>query len=280
LGKASWRVLRSNPALALFPVVSTAVLLLIVAVFGGFAYGIFPWLRDGVQPEGGQAVAGAVTLFVFMAVAYTIVIYFNSALTVAVMQQLEGGAPSLKNGLRLAGQHKRAIVGYALISATVGLVLSFIREKGGALGQLGAWIGDIAWNLATFFVVPVLVTRNIGPIDAIRESGGLFKRTWGQQVASNAGVGLFSFALLLAAVAVGGVFVALGAAVGLLPLLIFGVVVGVVLIAGALTIGATLSSIFRVVLYRFATNGQVVQPFDDSDVRNAFRPKRAGRIAI
>ena len=71
-----------------------------------------------------------------------------------------------------------------------------------------------------------------------------------------------------------------GAALSLLPVLIFGVGVAVVLVAGALTIGATLSSIFRVVLYRFATNGQVVQPFDDSDVRNAFRPKRAGRIAI
>jgi hypothetical protein len=280
LGKASWRVLRSNPALALFPVVSTAVLLLIVAVTGGLAYGIFPWLRDGVQPQGGQAVAGAVTLFVFMAVAYTIVIYFNSALTAAVMQQLEGGAPSLKDGLRLAGQHKRAIVGYALISATVGVVLSIIREKGGIAGQIVSWVGDIAWGLASFFVVPVLVTRNIGPIDAIRESGGLFKRTWGQQVAGNAGVGLFSFALLLAAIAIGGVFVTLGAAIGLLPLLIFGIVVGVVLIAGALTIGATLSSIFRVVLYRFATNGQVAEPFDDSDIRNAFRPKRAGRIAI
>jgi hypothetical protein len=99
-------------------------------------------------------------------------------------------------------------------------------------------------------------------------------------VAGNAGVGLFSFALLLAAIAIGGVFVTLGVAVGLLPLLIFGIAVGVVLVAGALTIGATLSSIFRVVLYRFATNGQVAQPFDDSDIRNAFRPKRAGRIAI
>ena len=280
LGKASWRVLRSNPALALFPVVSTLVVLLIVAIGGGLAYGVFPWLRDGVQPQGGQTVAGAAMLFVFLALAYTIVIYFNSALTAAVMRQLAGDTPTLKDGLRMAGQHKRAIVGYALISATVGLLLSFIREKGGVVGQVAGWLGGIAWNLATFFVVPVLVTHNIGPIDAIRESGGLFKRTWGQQVAGNAGVGLFSFALLLAALAIGGVFVALGAALNVLALLVFGVAVGVVLITGALVIGATLSSIFRVVLYRFATDGQVAGPFDDNDVRNAFRPKRGGRIAI
>lgn len=279
MGKASWRVLRSNPALAVFPVVSTLVVLLIMAFGGGLAYGVFPWLRDGVEPRGGQTIAGLAFLFVFMAVGYAVVIYFNSALTGAVLRQLDGETPTLRDGLRIAGRHRRAIVGYALISATVGLALSILRDKGGVLGQLGAWLGNIAWNLATFFVIPVLVTRDVGPIDAIRQSGGLFKRTWGQQVAGNAGVGVFAFALLLVALLVGGGIAAAGAAVGLTAVLALGIAVGVALAAVALVIGATLGSIFRVVLYRYAVAGDIAAGFQPDVVRNAFRPK-SGRVMI
>jgi uncharacterized membrane protein YdjX (TVP38/TMEM64 family) len=70
------------------------------------------------------------------------------------------------------------------------------------------------------------------------------------------------------------VFVTLGIATGVLALLIFGIVLGVALVAVALTIGATLGSIFRVVLYRYATDGEIAAPFDDMAVRGAFRPKR------
>ena len=48
----------------------------------------------------------------------------------------------------------------------------------------------VAWTLATFLVVPVLVTRDVGPIDAVKESAGLLRETWGENLIGNVGLGL------------------------------------------------------------------------------------------
>src|SRR5690606_40814523 len=59
----------------------------------------------------------------------------------------------------------------------------------------------LAWTLATFLVVPVLVSQNVGPIEALKESVSLLKRSWGENLAGNVGIGL-AFGLITAVVAI------------------------------------------------------------------------------
>ena len=42
----------------------------------------------------------------------------------------------------------------------------------------------------TFLVLPILVIEGIGPIAAVKRSGELFKRTWGENLMTNAGIGI------------------------------------------------------------------------------------------
>jgi len=48
----------------------------------------------------------------------------------------------------------------------------------------------VGWGLITAFVIPLMVYQDIGPIDAIKRSGAIFKKTWGENLIRVFGVGL------------------------------------------------------------------------------------------
>src|SRR5881396_2645673 len=59
-------------------------------------------------------------------------------------------------------------------SALVGAAL--IRLRGGLFGQIAASLVGLAWNIATYLVVPILVAEDLGPLDAIKRSVEYLKR--------------------------------------------------------------------------------------------------------
>jgi hypothetical protein len=274
LGKASWSIMTSNPQLLLFPLIATVALLITSATIGGIGWGIIYAMGRDLSTEYSTSNIPGIIVVVLIALAGSIVtIYFNTALTGAVLRQIDGQSATLSDGLAVANSRKRAIFGWALIMATVGVLLAVIRDKGGVAGRIVAMIGDIAWTLATFFVVPILATHNIGPIDALKESGRLFKRTWGEQVVGNAGIGLFAFIIGLPLVIVAIIVAGFGFASGLLPVFILSLIVAGLLVALAVAIGSTLSGIYRTVLYRWATTGESVPGYPQETIRASFVPK-------
>src|SRR5699024_10583880 len=126
--------------------------------------------------------AGTVVFgFLFYFCQYSVVIFFDSALVAAAMIRLEGGHPTLAAGFNAAKARIPAILGYAAIAATVGVPLQSLknRRKNVIVRLIGSGLG-VGWPLATFVVVPVLVSRAVGPLDAIKESVSMLKRTWGE----------------------------------------------------------------------------------------------------
>jgi hypothetical protein len=274
LGKASWSIMTSNPQLLLFPLIATVALLITSAAIGGIGWGIIYAMGLDLSTEySTNNIPGIIVVVLIAMVGSIVTIYFNTALTGAVLRQIEGQSATLSDGLAVANSRKRAIVGWALIMTTVGLLLAVIRDKGGVAGRVVAWIGDIAWTLATFFVVPILATHNIGPIDALKESGRLFKRTWGEQVVGNAGIGLFAFIIGLPLVFVAFIVAGIGFATGSLPVIVVTLIIAGLLIGLTVAIGSTLSGIYRTVLYRWATTGETVPGYPQEAVRGAFAPK-------
>ena len=276
LGKASWSIMTSNPQLLLFPLIATIALLISSAAVGGIGWGVIYTLGLDLSTEmTTDNIPGIIVVVLIALVGSIVTIYFNTALTGAVLRQIDGKTATLSDGLAVANSRKQAILGWALIMTTVGLLLAVIRDKGGVAGRVVAWIGDIAWTLATFFVVPILATHDIGPIDALKQSGQLFKRTWGEQVVGNAGIGLFAFVIGLPLVLV-AIFVAgIGFATGSIPVIVVTLIIAGLLIGLAVAIGSTLSGIYRTVLYRWATSGEVPAGFPQEVVRGAFAPKGA-----
>jgi hypothetical protein len=271
LVKASWAVLQADKELLIFPVLSTIAVTVVMISFAVpmFLAGVF---ENGFARAGGIPVAGVVIAFAFYAMQYTIIIYCNSALVGAAMIRLKGGDPTLADGFRIANQHFTSIVGYALIAATVGVILRNIARRG-VIGRIVASFFGLAWNIATFLAVPVLVIEGVGPIEAVKRSTQLLKKTWGEQIAGNLGIGAaFTLAFF-------GLFALFAGALALaIPTDSAPVIVGVVavfVLAGVLMslVASTLSAIYTAAVYRYATEGDAGGMFDAALVRDAFRRK-------
>ena len=191
----------------------------------------------------------------------------------AALIRLEGGDPTVSDGLRIARDHLGHIIQYALVAATVGMILRVLKERAGLLGRLLLALGGLAWNLATFLVVPVLITRDVGPIDAIRESAGLLRKTWGEQLAGSVGIGFF-FGIVSVIYTLVAVPILVLAAVAKLPLVVI-LLVACLVVAGYLLIAllsTALSGIYSAALYRFVTTGQSGM-FDQHLLAKAFQPR-------
>jgi len=265
LVKASAAVLRSDKELLVFPVISGIAALIVLATF------IIPIvslkLFDAVTGPLGYVIG-----FLFYLCQYFVIFFFNSALVGAAMIRLNGGNPTVADGLRIARERMLPVLGYAAIAATVGLLLQFLKNKDNfVIRVLGSLLGT-AWTVASFLVVPVLVANKIGPIDAVKKSIELLKTTWGENAVGQLGIG-FVFGFIMAGVIIIGVALSfLGFTVS--PYL--GGSLVALTIVSALTVGiiqSALSGVYAAALYRFANDGVVPQGFEGMGLQTAFQAK-------
>ena len=266
LAKASASVLRSDKELLLFPVLSGLAAMIVAAtcLVPAFAMKVF---------DGDAGVGSFVLGFLFYLCQYFVIFFFNAALVAAAMIRLEGGDPTVADGLRAARERIGPILGYAAIAATVGMLLQAMKNKENnvVMRIVGSLLG-VAWTLASFLVVPVLVMQNVGPIDAIKRSVELLKRTWGENAIGNVGIGLVFGLVTALVVVVAAVLVFLAASVsGALA-----VTVAVFAVLALVTLGiiqSALAGVYSAALYRYATVGEAPAGFSGTGLQTAFQPR-------
>lgn len=270
LVKASCNVLSANKRLMVFPLLSGLCTLIVAASF------LWPAFASGAlthMDRGHMTPATAALLFGFYLVQYFVIIFFNVALVGAATIHLRGGTPSLGDGLRIAASKLPAIVGYAVISATVGMLLRAIQERAGFIGRWIAALIGVAWSLATFLVVPVLVNEDVGPLDAVRNSASLLKRTWGENLVGNVGIGLAFGVLMLLVLVISFALILLAASTHA-PAAI-AVVLALCVLAALLlaVVQSALHGIYAAAVYRYAQEGDAGVGFEKALVADAFKLK-------
>ena len=248
LTKVSLSILRREKGLILLPFLS---LLTTGVAWILFFLGIFFFVPNPTNPF------GSVFFYAGLAVVYFITffvsIYFNAAVMGAAMIRLNGGDPTISDGLKVANENLRRIAGWALLSATVGLILRAIADRAGIIGRIIAGFAGAAWGVITYLVVPVLIFEKVGPWAAVKRSGSLLRKTWGEAMG-----GYFSLGAVFLLLALPGLLLLLGGVAigGIVGLLIGGAVAVVYwLILGLL--GAAAQSILVTALYRYATTGKL-----------------------
>jgi len=255
LVKFSVSILKKDKELLVFPILSSVAAMLVLASF-------FPLLladatvADPAYGQPGSSPVNYPLLFVIYLVEYFVMFFFNSALVAAALERIHGGDPTVKSGLKVAWRKVGVIFFYAMIAATVGTILQYIGERGGIFGRLFSGLSGMLWTLASFLAVPVLVSRNVGPIDALTESLSLLRRTWGENIMVNAGMGIV-FTLIYVVV---GMLMALllfmaASAGGAAAAITIGSIFLVVFVLLAL-VHATLQGIFSAALYHYAIDGE------------------------
>jgi uncharacterized protein DUF6159 len=269
LAKGSFRVLRSDKELLIFPFLSFIALVIVSISF----FLPFMWVGGITSAQNGETnFASYVVAFVFYVVSYTVTFFFQTALVGAAMIRLDGGDPTLGDGLRIAFARLPKIIVYAVIAATVGMILRWISERAGIVGQILGGVLGFAWSVATFLAVPVLVVENVGPFEAIKRSTAYLKRTWGEQLIGNVGIGLVFGLLTMLVIFAGGalLFFLFQASV---TLGLIGVVALILLVGVLALIGSALSGIFTASVYRYATKGDGGSMFNNQVLATAFRQK-------
>jgi hypothetical protein len=269
LFKSAVAVLAADRELLIFPILSTVGIFIVSLTFALPMF-LSSFFDSIFSREGG--IAGLVVGFAFYLVQYLVIFYSNTALVGAAMIRLEGGDPTIKDGFRIANSRLGTIFGYALIAATVGVLLKALSRRKGAYRVIGSVAGT-AWNIATYLVVPVLAVEGVNPLEAIKRSVSLLKKTWGEQLIGNFGLGtifgLATFILLL--LGVPAIYLSFNA-----QYIVLGIILIFVLLLLLAFLGLAhgcLNGIYTAAVYQFASSGKCSTFFDDSMVRGAFSSK-------
>ncbi|MDP2797183.1 MAG: DUF6159 family protein [Methanoregula sp.] len=267
LVKTSWNILMDDKNLLVFPILSGIVSLIVLLTFA------LPLLFTDNFMSGTDL--GPIMfyglLFVFYAVSYFVVIFFNTALITCVNARLNGKEATIGDGLSNAMRHFGPILAWSLISATVGLILQVLEDKAGFIGQIAATLVGGAWGLVTFFVVPILILEDKGVADSVKDSVSLIKKTWGESIVG--GGSIFLVFLVIGIIAAIGIFaIWLVSQSFLLAIALLIIVVAILAI-----IASAMQGIFVTALYTYARTGTIPSSFNKDLIANAFVPKQGSK---
>lgn len=267
---ASWQVLKKDKEMLVFPLISGICCLLIFASFvyplytGGYLQDAdgswsFPPRFQGEDIASDRNVNNYILLFLYYFCNYFVIVFFNSAIVACAKIRMDGGDPTVSDGLKASTARITSIFGWALVSASVGLILRIIEDRSEKVGSIVAGLLGLAWTVVSFLVIPVLVIENKGPIEALKESTRLLKKTWGQQL-----IGNFSFGLVFFVLAIPAIIIVLLAAFagGMGTILYFCIGLAVMYMILLSLVQSTLQAIFQTALYLYVQNRTAPPGFD------------------
>jgi hypothetical protein len=266
LMKSSAQVLREDTNLLLFPALSGIACL---AVSLSFALPLFfsgAFAIEGNAQQVTHNPLAYVVLFAFYFCSYFVIIFFNSALVACAVIRFNGGTPTVSDGFQAAAARLPQIAAWSLVSATVGFVLKMIESRSERVGEIVSGLLGLAWGIATFFVVPVIVVEKAGPFEAMQRSMAILKRAWGEAFVGNQGIGVFVFVLAVLAFIPAGLGFATGSGIAIA----IGIAITAILEIALAIISAALHTILLGALYVYAAEGRVPQAFDGGVLRSAF----------
>ncbi len=283
LTRQSWAALRANPQLLVFPVISLIGMIIVTILFfiPVSATGIFSALSEqNGRSSNVSSTMFTIVMFLYYFVTYTVIIFSNTALVGAALKLARGETATVQDGINIALSRMSKIFVYALISATIGMLARAIRDSGrNSRNPVGMIISAIiagiiqgSWNLVVFFAIPVLVVEDLGVMDSLKRSLGLFKQTWGEQFTGSFAISAVGCLATLGLMVVGFVLITLAVATQSIALIVITVAVVVLAFILLSLISGALNGVFQASLYQFATTGDAGKLIDTKLARDAFAP--------
>jgi hypothetical protein len=265
----------ADKQLMLFPVLSGISCLIVTLLLATGGLAIFlPALREaGITPQNFQHTArspeAAGAMFVLYLANYFVIVFFNVALVGVANSRLTGGNWTFDQGLQLAWKRKWVILQWAFVAATVGVVLRMLSERASFIGRMVIGIIGVAWNIACYFVVPVLAFEDLSPGAALYRSAELFTETWGERVVGGFRLGLVFFVAMIPGFALWFLAVKVWGSTGA----VFGGVVMALYFLVLSVMSSAVQGVFNAALYRYACDQAVPPGFSRELIQGAWSPK-------
>jgi len=258
----SFKVLKENKQLIIFPILSGLSLIMIIGSFVIITLAGARW--DFANVSRPNSIENYAVILLFYIVNYFIVVYFNTALIHCTTLYFRGEEVTVRKGLDFSFSRIGAIFSWALFAGTIGTILKIVQDNLGSIGKIVIGLVGVAWSIATFFVVPVIAYENLGPIGAFKRSLQLMKEKWGESLSAGFSFGLIQF--------LGIIMIAIFAFLGALIHPIVGIVIGVLGISLLFAIISATQSIFISAVYH-NINGDPVEHYNQQFIDNLFAKK-------
>lgn len=265
--KKSFKVIKHDKEILLYPILSTiCVILISIIAFLIFYFTIYQFYDPNAQEQNFVSGASIIYFLIYLFIVEFIVIFFKASVIGSATIRFNGKNPTLSDGLGTASKKSMKLFSWSVVSAIVGLILNALGNLGrknnqvvnrnaAIAGGISSALFGMAWGLLTFFTIPVILYENYSTIGSIRRSGKLFKKTWGENLTAQ-----FSIAIT---------FVLLGI-LGLIPIVLgfytmsisVGFGLAIIFIAFAYwgflaVLSSSVSGVFVAALYHFATKGKM-----------------------
>ena len=220
--------------------------------------------RTNGIPQSTRVAGYAILLLGYFLVLFMI-IFANVAVIACVKLRLDGGNPAIIDGLRVSLAQLRRIAAWVFLTGSIGLLLKLVGRLD-TLGSTAERVLGFTWEIATWFVVPVMIFEGRGLIEGLQRSSSLVRKTWGESL--TVGVGLTAFVLYLALPALALPLVC-WAALGS-PAVRVGLTIDAAYWLSLGVLSSGLSSVLRAALYAYAAEGRLPPTMDNRLVQAAF----------
>lgn len=211
-----------------------------------------------------QMIFGVIVLWVSLFVATAVAVFFQVALVFGVNAIMDGDTPTVGWCLAQARTRLGKILSWSALAASVGVVLrvlsSLATESDNAFVAIAGWIvrilGAAAWEIASFFIVPLIVVKDVSPIAGLKESARIVKQTFGTTARTVIRFGLIEIGVKLLAVAVivVGFLLILGGR-SIVGGLVFAT--GIIAMIAAVVVFQAFRAALNAVLYRYSETGHL-----------------------
>lgn len=259
----SYKVLKANRQLIIFPVLSGISLLLLLGSYGVGLLAASNWNPDNLVEF--NTTTSYLFLFLYYIINCFIIAYFNTALVHCSSLYFKGEEVSVRKGLDFSFSRIGVIFSWAVFAGTIGALLRIIQENVGWAGKIITGILGAVWGIATFFVIPILAYEKLGPIGAFKRSAQIMKNKWGESLGAT-----FSFGLVQLA---GIIIIAIPSVlIGMFIHPIAGIAIGGLALMLLFAIVSATQTIFVSAVYH-NINGDPVEHFNQQYIDNLFEKK-------
>lgn len=284
LAKLSFGVIGKDKEILAFPIVGGFLGVILVVII--LILRLFNIIVSTLQ--GGSEAFGVMD-FLLVVIGYFglvfITVFTEACVVYTAKKRLQGGDAGFFESIGVAFSKFPALIGWSLITGTVGLLLKILEnavEKAKGAGKfimlaMTSLLG-LAWTVLTAFVVQGIVIDSAGPFEAIKESSLLLKKTWGERVIRQFGFGAVVFilaligALILVPLFVVAIISSSGVGAGIV------MAIGVLYIFGLILLFEVAEDVYMTALYIYATTGKIPEGFDEEVMSEAFKTEESKNV--
>jgi hypothetical protein len=293
LVKSSLWIINRNKQLLVFPIVTFLCTMMIVLFFlgppilrpTGYSYasaqhwqaiGQSLFTHQGSSQNGFTPFAVGYLAFLYL-VSMFVATFFNVAFYHQILAALSGQAVSVGARLKFASTRLKAILMWTLFAGVVGLIIKAIEQRLELVGRIIARLLGIAWSVASVFVIPIIVRdeQSANPLEMLRKSSMILKRTWGEALIGYAGLGFANLLILLATLVCLGGAVAASIALNTFWILAFAAAGWFVALFAWSYLTSVASQVYKGALYLYAAEGIVAEPYNQEMLDQAWKFKKS-----